>query len=83
MLSCGLAFSQSKDKKMKSKKLTKAEAANLTPEQRLAHENDRKTKGGKKKRLSAKEKTKIQRKQSRAARNTKVPQPGARPKPKS
>jgi hypothetical protein len=81
MLSCGLAFSQSKDKKLKVKKLTKAEAANLTPEQRLAHENDRKTKGGKRK-LSTKEKSKIQKRQARAARNTKVPQSGARPKPK-
>jgi hypothetical protein len=81
-LSCGLAFSQNKDKKLESKKLSKDEAANLTPEQRLAHENDRKSKGGKKK-LSTKQKAKIQRKQSRAARSTKAPQGSARPKPKN
>ena len=82
LLSCGLAFSQNKDKRLKAKKLSKEEAANLTPEQRLSHENDRKTKGGKKK-LSTKQKAKIQRKQSRAARNTRVPESGARPKPKN
>lgn len=81
MLSCGVAFSQSKDKRLKAKKLSKQEAANLTQEQRIAHESDRKSKGGTKK-LSTKQKTKIQRKQARAAKHTKVPQPGARPKPK-
>jgi hypothetical protein len=81
LLACSLAFSQSKDKKMKTKKLSKREAATMTQEQRLAHENDRVTKGGKKK-MSTKQKARTQRKQDRAARNTKVPAPGARSKPK-
>ncbi len=81
LLTCGLAFSQSRDKEMKVKKLSKEEAANLTPEQRLSHENARKTKGGKKK-MSTKEKAKTQRRQARAAEHTKVPKSGARPKPK-
>lgn len=81
LLTCGLAFAQGRDKKMKVKKLSKQEAATMTQEQRLAHENDRVTKGGKKK-MSTKQKAKTQRKQDRAARNTKVPQPGARSKPK-
>jgi len=81
-VACGLSFSQSRDKKMKTKKLSKREAATMTQEQRLAHENDRVTKGGKKK-MSTKKKAKTQRKQDRAARNTKVPQPSSRSKPKS
>jgi hypothetical protein len=81
MLTCGLAFSQHKDKTLKAKKLSKDEAANLTQEQRIAHEQDRKSKGYRKK-LSTKQKTKIQRKQARAAKHMKVPQSGARPKPK-
>lgn len=67
---------------MKVKKLSKTEAATMTQEQRLAHENDRKTKMGKKK-MSTKQKAKTQRKQDRAARNTKVPASGARSKPKN
>jgi hypothetical protein len=81
LLAFGMGFSQSRDKKMKVKKLSKTEAANMTQEQRLAHENDRKTKMGKKK-MSTKQKAKTQRKQDRAARNTKVLSPGARSKPK-
>lgn len=82
LLACSLGFSQSRDKKMKVKKLSKQEAATMTQEQRLAHENDRKTKMGKKK-MSTKQKAKTQRKQDRAARNTKVPSSGARSKPKN
>jgi hypothetical protein len=67
---------------MKVKKLSKSDAATMTQEQRLAHENDRKTKLGKKK-MSTKQKAKTQRKQDRAARNTKVPQSGPRSKPKN
>jgi len=75
-----VSFGQSRDKKIKSKKLSKSESANLTPEQRLVHESNRKSKGGKKK-MSTKQKARIQKKQARAARNTR--QPGsqkARPK---
>lgn len=80
LLTCGLAYSQNKDKRLKSKKLTKEEKANMTQEQVLAHENDRMTKGGKKK-MSTKQKAKVQRKQARAAKHTKV-EKSARPKPK-
>jgi hypothetical protein len=72
MLTCGLAFSQHKDKRLKAKKLSKAEAANLTQEQRIAHEQNRKSDGGRKK-LTTKQKARIQRKQNRAARHTKGP----------
>ena len=82
MLTCGLAFSQSKDKRLKSKKLSKDEKASMTQEQVLAHENDRLTKGGKKK-ISTKQKAKVQRKQARAAKHTKGPSGSARPKPKN
>jgi hypothetical protein len=82
LLACTLAFSQSRDKKMKTKKLSKSEAATMTQEQRLAHENDRRTKGGKKK-MSTKQKAKTQRKQDRAARNTRVPSSGSRSKPRN
>ncbi|HCW07684.1 MAG TPA: hypothetical protein DGG95_10020 [Cytophagales bacterium] len=81
MLACGAAFAQGKDKKIKTKKLSKEEAANMTQEQRLAHENARITKDGKKK-MSAKQKAKVQRKQARAAKSTKAPKNGPRPKPK-
>jgi hypothetical protein len=74
-------FGQSRDKKMKSKKLSKSEAANLTQEQRLVHETDRKSKGGKKK-ISNKKKQRIQTKQTRAARRTKQPGGSQRAKPK-
>jgi hypothetical protein len=77
-----VAFSQNKDKKMKTRKLSKDEKASMTQEQVLAHENDRLTKGGKKK-MSTKQKAKVQRKQARAAKNTKVPQSGARSKPRN
>jgi hypothetical protein len=64
-----MSFGQSRDKKMKSKKLSKSEAANLTPEQHLAHESDRKTKGGKRK-MSTSKKVKIEKKQVRAAKHS-------------
>jgi hypothetical protein len=72
LASIALTFGQSRDKKIKSKKLSKSEAANLTPEQKLVHESDRKTKGGKKK-LSTKQKSRIQKKQARAAKHTRQP----------
>ena len=75
-----LTFGQSRDKKIKSKKLSKSEAAKLTPEQRLVHESDRKTKGGKKK-MSTAQKAKIEKKQARAAKHTKQSK-ATRSKPK-
>lgn len=74
--SIAVAFGQSRDKEIKSKKLSKDEAANLTPEQKLVHESDRKTKNGKKK-MSTKQKAKLQKKQARAAQHTH--QPGGAP----
>ena len=67
-------FGQSRDKKIKSKKLSKSESATLTPEQKLVHETDRKTKAGKKK-MSTKQKARIQKKQARAAKNTRTSGP--------
>ena len=81
MLACVLAFGQNKDKKLKSKKLSKEESANLTTEQRYVHESNRKSKNGKKK-VSTAQKAKIQRKQAKAAKHTRMPESGARPKPK-
>jgi hypothetical protein len=72
LASIAVSFGQSRDKKPTSKKLSKSEAANLTPEQRLVHETDRKTKGGKKK-MSTKQKARIQKRQARAAKNTRQP----------
>jgi hypothetical protein len=77
------SYGQARGKEMKRKKLSKSEAANLTPEQRLVHETDRKTNGGKKKKLSTRQKAKIQRKQSRSARHTKQPASAPRSRPKS
>lgn len=67
-----VTFGQSRDKKIKDKKLSKSQAANLTPEQKLAHESDRKTKRGKHK-LSLAQKVKIEKKQARAAKHTRQP----------
>jgi hypothetical protein len=78
------SYGQARGKEMKTKKLSKSESANLTPEQRLVHETDRKTKSGKKnKKLSTKQKAKIQKKQARSARRTKQPATAPRSKPKS
>jgi len=77
-------YGQGRSKEIKTKKLSKSESANLTPEQRLVHETERKTKSGKKnKKLSTKQKAKIQKKQSRAAYHTKQPKTAPRSKPKS
>ena len=81
LASIAMTFGQSRDKKIKSKKLSKSESANLTPEQKLVHETDRKTKGGKKK-MSTKQKARIQKKQARAAKHTKQPGGAQRAKPK-
>ncbi|MBS1680548.1 MAG: hypothetical protein JST48_02455 [Bacteroidetes bacterium] len=81
LLACSLAFSQSKDKKLKSKKLNKDEASTLTQDQRFVHEENRKNKNGKKS-LSSAKKLKIQRKQARAAKHTRAPKKASLPKPK-
>jgi len=77
------SYGQGRSKEIKTKKLSKDEASNLTPEQRLVHETERKTKSGKKnKKLSTKQKSKIQKKQARAAYHTKPPKTAPRSKPK-
>jgi len=77
------SYGQGRGKKINTKKLTKDESASLTPEQRLVHETERKTKSGKKdKKLSTKQKAKIQKKQTRAAYHTKLPKTAPRSKPK-
>ena len=55
------------------RKLSEAESANLTQEQRLTHETDRKTKGGKKKNLTMEKKIKAAKKMDKKARKTKAP----------
>lgn len=67
-----MALGQSRDKKLKSKKLTKSEAANMTQEQRFVHESDRRSKKGKKK-MSLQKKVRIEKKQSKAARRMRQP----------
>jgi len=62
---CSLAQAQSK-----TKKLSKEEAADKTPDQRLVHETNRKSKQGKKD-ISTKKKVKMEQKQDRRARKTK------------
>jgi len=81
LASIAASFGQSRDKEIKSKKLSKSEAANLTPEQKLVHETDRKTKSGKKK-MSTKQKARIQKKQARAAKHTRQLGGSQRAKPK-
>lgn len=54
----------------KAPKVTKSQSAHLTPEQRLVHETNRKSKGGKKK-LSMKKRVKIDKRQDKRARKIK------------
>jgi hypothetical protein len=56
----------------KGKKLSKKESANLTQEQRMVRNADRKSKGGKKD-LSMKKRVKIDQKQDKRARSVKGP----------
>ncbi|MBL7857888.1 MAG: hypothetical protein JNM57_09375 [Cyclobacteriaceae bacterium] len=56
----------------KNRKLTKDEMTKMTPEQRLVHESNRKSKNGKKD-LSNKKKVKIQKKTSRKSEKIKPP----------
>jgi hypothetical protein len=65
--------------KVHAKKLTREEEAQLTAEQRLAHETERKSKGGKRK-VSTKEKARIQKRQVKRAERVKPPR---QPKRKS
>ncbi|MEQ8302461.1 MAG: hypothetical protein RIB47_03635 [Cyclobacteriaceae bacterium] len=76
-LSC-LSFSASaqKEKKIKSKKVTKVEAADMTTEQKLVHESERKSK--KNKPVSMQKKVKIAKKQNKSGRKTKSPKPKKR-----
>lgn len=59
------------------RKLTKSESANMTQEQRIVHETERKKKGGKKKskKVSMKKRVKIDKKQDKKARRVKSPKP--------
>lgn len=61
------------EKKIKSKKLTKVEAADMTREQKLVHESERKSK--KNKPVEMQKKVKMAKKQDRKAKNTKSPKP--------
>jgi hypothetical protein len=60
------------------RKLTRSESANMTQEQRIVHETERKKKkGGKKKskRVSMKKRVKVDKKQDKKARRVKSPKP--------
>ncbi|HLZ17664.1 MAG TPA: hypothetical protein VKQ08_11515 [Cyclobacteriaceae bacterium] len=69
LLTFAVTLGQSRDKKIKTKKLTKSEAANLTPDQRFVHENDRKSKKGKRN-MSLAQKVRIEKRQARSAKRT-------------
>lgn len=62
-----------KEKKIKSKRLNKVEAADMTREQKLVHESERKSK--KNKPLDMRKKIKLEKKQIRSAKRTKAPKP--------
>lgn len=60
------------------RKLTRNESANMTQEQRIVHETERKKKKGKKKKnkkVSMKKRVKIDKKQDKKARKVKSPKP--------
>lgn len=71
------AFAQ-KEQKIKSKRLTKVEAADMTREQKLVHESERKSK--KNKPVDMRKKIKLEKKQIRSAKRTKAPKPKSRRK---
>jgi hypothetical protein len=57
-------------------KLSRGESATMTQEQRIVHESNRKTKGGKKKKkMSMKKRVKMDKKQDKKARRVKSPKP--------
>lgn len=66
------AYAQ-KEKKVKSKRLNKVEAADMTREQKLVHESERKSK--KNKPVSMQKKIKLEKKQIKKAKRTKAPKP--------
>ncbi len=74
-MALGSAFAQ-KEKKIKSKRLTKVEAADMTREQKLVHESERKSK--KNKPISMQKKIRLEKKQIKAAKRTKAPKPRKR-----
>jgi len=65
-----------KEKKVKSKRLNKVEAADMTREQKLVHESERKSK--KNKPVSMQKKIKLEKKQIRKSKRTKAPKPKRR-----
>lgn len=71
------AFAQ-KQKKIKSKRLNKIEAADMTREQKLVHESERKSR--KNKPVSMQKKIKLEKKQIRSAKRTKAPKSKRRKK---
>ncbi len=75
--SCLSVFAQ-KEKKIKSKRLNKVEAADMTREQKLVHESERKSK--KNKPVSMQKKIRLEKKQIRSGKRTKAPQPKRRKK---
>ena len=62
-----------KEQKIKSKRLTKVEAADMTREQKLVHESERKSK--KNKPLDMQKKIKLEKKQIRKSKKMKAPKP--------
>ncbi|HCM74909.1 MAG TPA: hypothetical protein DIS90_00910 [Cytophagales bacterium] len=73
LFSFGSAFAQ---KKIKSKKLTKIESADMTREQKLVHESQRKAK--KNKPVSMQKKIRLEKKQIKKSKRTKAPKPKKR-----
>ena len=67
-----------KEKKIKSKRLTKVESADMTREQKLVHESERKSK--KNKPISMQKKIRLEKKQIRSSKRTKAPKPKKRRK---
>jgi len=64
------------EEKVKSKKLNKVESADMTREQRLVHESERKSK--KNKPVSMQKKVKMSKKQDKKLKKTKPPKPAKR-----
>lgn len=58
------------------RRLSSGESATMTQEQRIVHESNKKTKGGKKKKkMSMKKRVKMDKKQDKKARRVKSPKP--------
>ncbi len=71
----GLTHAQG-EKKIKQKKLTKVEAADMTREQKLVHETERKSKRNNP--VSMQKKIRLEKKQAKSAKRTKAPKPKRR-----